>query len=520
VAALYALPNGVIPSGTVHCTQTIGNGANELTGWSVGYDADHPFGSAHAYKITYPMAFWEVFSGYSSNPNVVLDNSAGGNKANPLDTAAIAAAYAGNMVVASTSGTAANPFFPISSGTSSKLLSGSIYKLKFTGNPGVFKQPEIVTYLDGNTRPTLASPISPTVQKTITKVWTDGQQGEYNDYHADHCDGVTATIRYSLLDPPYGAGSSPYDAVAIKTAFSYLAGLTVAEARLLKTCLGDADGVLTNNVDVYNWDTGDALHPHFIKLVRSVTTYQDGGYYAALIWDDSAACPDGSGAAVGTDLHGCFKLLNPFTPPDGLLTDVYEIYTTQGVLAQATSTHRAVFNFGSPYIVTVNDRADAQLTATPLSIMTDTGDVSCHSGVGSVCINKGDLITVLAPVETGFNPPRINLYTANKLAVNSPSYDASVYYDGTVNTFPALSGNTGANAFTNVITTDLSVNWGNSFDGESQFKIYKFTPAAASTYSYVAECSNRGICDRTSGTCNCFSGYTNEACFEQNSLAL
>merc|ERR1711988_362338 len=29
-----------------------------------------------------------------------------------------------------------------------------------------------------------------------------------------------------------------------------------------------------------------------------------------------------------------------------------------------------------------------------------------------------------------------------------------------------------------------------------QFQIYKFTPAPASTYKYVAECSNRGTCDR------------------------
>merc|ERR1712146_415962 len=35
-----------------------------------------------------------------------------------------------------------------------------------------------------------------------------------------------------------------------------------------------------------------------------------------------------------------------------------------------------------------------------------------------------------------------------------------------------------------------------SFYRHPQFQIYKFTPAPASTYKYVAECSNRGTCDR------------------------
>jgi hypothetical protein len=52
------------------------------------------------------------------------------------------------------------------------------------------------------------------------------------------------------------------------------------------------------------------------------------------------------------------------------------------------------------------------------------------------------------------------------------------------------------------------------------FRIYKFHPAAASTYEYVAECSNRGICDSSSGVCTCFPGYGNDNCDEQNALAV
>merc|ERR1712178_180026 len=33
------------------------------------------------------------------------------------------------------------------------------------------------------------------------------------------------------------------------------------------------------------------------------------------------------------------------------------------------------------------------------------------------------------------------------------------------------------------------------------------------------ECSGRGLCDETTGTCSCFKGYTDDDCSRQNSLA-
>jgi hypothetical protein len=489
-AALYALPNGLIPPSSLKCTQTIGNFAKEISGWNTNTDADPTLTGAHSYLLIYQMAFWEAFSYNDSNsdPNLPLDSSIGLNRPLP-DGGADPTPYTLSAFAVSRNGTGST--------ASTKSLSGSIYRIKFTGNPGVFKEPEIETYLDGNTRPSIKSS-----GIAITKVWTDGQQGEYNDHHADHCDQVTVTISNSLV-------GNTYTSVQLKTGYSYLTGLTVVEANLLKACLGDSDGDPTNNVDVYNWDYGSSSYPHFIKLVRSVTTYQDGGYYAALFFDTNP-CP------TGTSYGGCFRLLNPFMPPDAksaTSTDVYEVYTTAGTLARASASHKAIFDFGGQSIYTMNSTADVGTIIYP-----NTGDVSCATGVGSpVCVNKGDLITVLSTDEPGYNPPHINLYTANALATNKPVFNINEIYPSTA-TF--LTGTINASALTNVITTDLSLNWGITFDADAAFRVYKFTPSVTSTYAYVAECSNRGICNRATGSCNCFSGYTDEACNQQNSLAL
>jgi hypothetical protein len=43
--------------------------------------------------------------------------------------------------------------------------------------------------------------------------------------------------------------------------------------------------------------------------------------------------------------------------------------------------------------------------------------------------------------------------------------------------------------------------------------------STATTYNYVAQCSNRGTCDAATGLCKCFKGYSNDNCNEQNMLA-
>jgi len=464
VDALEALPNSVIPSGMTYCTLS-SKAHNNTVNWK-SHDAQHTVGSKHIYDIYYNLSIWEAE--WPAN-------------AGDMDTFSAPRA--------------------INKGESDpvknmRALSGYIYRLKFYGNPGALKQPQIELYLDGK-RPSLVSPNG----KVITKVWTDGQQGENNDYFADHCDKVTATIKQS--------GNN-----------FFLSGLSSAEKALLKACLADSDFDTTNNIGVYNWDMGSVTYPHMIKLVRSVTTYTDGGYYAALYFDPTAILDD-SGAGV-------FRLVNPFLPPDELSTDNYEIYTTKGTLALTSNASQAIFSFASNVLYTVNTTYDTTLTKN------FDGDLSCETGSPHVahCLNKTDLITVLTWERPELNPPHINLYSANRLYTHT--YEWSVqdrFLKWQVGSRLGGQGNDGyaypsdfygkeMHYMTNTITLDLSTNWAASVPNYSPFRVYKFFPAAASTYNYVNECSNRGICGTDTGICSCFPGYTNDDCSVQNSIAL
>ena len=362
---------------------------------------------------------------------------------------------------------------------------GDIYRIKFKENPGALEEPQIELYLDGK-RPSLTAGFTGgSRNKVVTFVVTDGQQGEDNDYFADHCDGVTVTI-------------SKVTSYTATSGYVELAGLDTAETKLLKACLGDSNGDSTDNVEVYDWDYGDATHPHIVKLVRTVTSFNDGGYYAVLYWTGSA-----------------FRLYNPFVPPDVLYTDSYDVYTTTGVLAQTSDSSKANFAYGNRYFYTTTgmqdtNNDDSANWSGDLACETVSSDVSSNANL-FYCLNNSDIFTILSNNELNANSPYINLYTAKRVWTTPYKYIMS-----------ERSGETGNRELkrgTHTIETDISLNWGGD-DTNSDFWVYKFMPATASTYEYVAPCSNRGSCNTDTGICQCFPGYTTDSCAVQNSLAL
>ncbi len=144
------------------------------------------------------------------------------------------------------------------------------YIIAFPGNPGEIKTPRINKYLDG-ARPTLY-----TTEPTSTLGWhvfPNGFTGESTDYVNDECEGVTVNLKED--------GYQNYLVVSDEM------------SKRLKECLGDSNGVTTDNVEVYDWDYGTFTNPHLIKLVDATQDEYieylraDGSSYKVLQTDGS-----------------------------------------------------------------------------------------------------------------------------------------------------------------------------------------------------------------------------------------
>merc|ERR1712196_197338 len=105
-----------------------------------------------------------------------------------------------------------------------------------------------------------------------------------------------------------------------------------------------------------------------------------------------------------------------------------------------------------------------------------------------------------------------DLYTITKIwkAEETRTTDASAY---------TVSGPIAAMEDKFRITVDKSINWDGSIyadpdgDGTSNtgyVQVIKFTPATTGTFTYVSQCSNRGLCNTDDALCECFKGYTND----------
>jgi len=534
VAALEALPNNVIPKGHTKCVKVSAVNALEQSGFSTVNSTsqllpyDKTGNGKNNYYMMFKMALWDM----QLPANAIETDTYNLQIQNSLYSS-------GSTETVDSAGTADLP--------TTAYVSGVIYRLHFNGNPGALREPEIEIYLDGK-RPSLASSkptATPTALygKTSTKVWTDGQQGEDQDYFGNHCDGVTVQITNAAVTIS-----------SVPQTIYYLTSFTPTSKALLKSCLGDANLDASDNVEVYNWDYGSAANPHIIKLVRTVSTFMDGGYYAVL-WYDTSLCGDSTGTLVSTlcdnlgaayalassgstpvsgyNVVGLFRLLHPFVPPDNAYLgtnehDSWEIYTTKGTLAVTSEKAEAVFGFGSKYIYTTNTIADS-LSDDAAYAASFHGDLSCEAGNSTFvrhCMNVTDIFTMLwwddNSAGTNPNPRYINLYKANRIyTAQSKNLPSDVE-----NSAPAVIPGTTksknpAQYMTHVIESDLSTNWAASaIDQTYNFRIYKFIPTKESTYTYVAECANRGICDTTAGACTCFAGYTSDSCGEQSSLQL
>merc|ERR1711991_301897 len=253
---------------------------------------------------------------------------------------------------------------------------------------------------------------------------------------------------------------------------------------------------------------------------------------------------NGGVAADGSDI---FKLINPFEPLDGESNDMFDVYTTRGILVRTTgsikevstmtSQSEAVFGFASYEIFVGQPNYVVKSGDEPLY----TGSLSCEFQVDNpsiatveilpYCLNKTDLFFLFQYDKPALNSPHLNMYTAERLYTKRFEFSAVDYTSsGTGLTDPSSLA-------TNVIVTDIATNWAsaprgiyppdpnptpNVFNVEQHpsFDVYKFIPDKRSSFEFVAQCSNRGICDTTIGQCMCFNGYTSYSCSIQQSVAV
>merc|ERR1711988_1270486 len=308
--------------------------------------------------------------------------------------------------------------------------------------------------------------------------------------------------------------------------YGYLDDLTTTEAKLLKKCLGDSDGFSDNNIEVYDWDYGATMFfteqydtwimsgtPHAIKLVKRVANdIYDGGKYA-LIW---------------------------FSPKD----DIFYVATKQSDLV---SEYAVFVTDATAERVYLDQNTDSAYNATETAVtayftqFSDTlymsFDASCETGRADVepCLQKGDLIFI-TDANWGSSELLIEKADSTKFfgGVGTTGFGAGYADTSDLYTITKIwkAEETSMSAtFVDQfrITVDRNINWDGSIvadpDGDGASKtgyvqILKFTPATTGTYTYVSQCSNRGLCNGDDALCECFKGYTNDNCDTQSSLAV
>lgn len=187
------------------------------------------------------------------------------------------------------------------------------YELKFIGNPGAHRVPEVVV-LDDAGRHTLRDDVSAGVEyngldKAV--VYDTGITGEFYDFFGKKC-GVTVTIldpvtfyESVVADGGYAVANGDLEVHYGEVQRAVLG--SVGTLRDLKECLSDSDGVPSNNVGVENWDFGNELgdfgpadhsqaagviqqsvpgqFPHLVKLVSTTPDSEyEGGVYTIMTW--------------------------------------------------------------------------------------------------------------------------------------------------------------------------------------------------------------------------------------------
>jgi hypothetical protein len=166
-------------------------------------------------------------------------------------------------------------------------------------------------------------------------------------------------------------------------------------------------------------------------------------------------------------------------------------------------------------------------TVTDIPQLTSTGDVAVSASDGGVnafadtskSIADGTSSGTLAQVnvfdkvtmDTGALQDIAEVNVGDRIRIVHDVNDWSEWKTRTVDKVDLTAGTTTAVAKVSSFTVDLA--YGTSAD--TNFRVYNDQRGTTEE----ASCSKRGLCDESSGTCQCFKGYTDDDCSRQNALA-
>ena len=420
------------------------------------------------------------------------------------------------------------------------------YDLVFTENLGDLKPIEINANLDG-TRPSVYAIGHQGADNKVkfdvdVKVLAnaEGISGENIDYFPTMCDGVTLQATAVADASPNSGGASEVEAGGF--AYASGTGFDAAAVKLLKACLGDADGDASNNLEVYNWDyglTNTTWHPHVVKLTKTPTArttagvtddYDAGKYYLAYY---------GAGKEGDATERFYFSGL----PEVGVDMSVFTTDGTATVLANRTSGQGRDSNPSGNIDRDVTASVTARFAKYSTTVYT-SADVSCDSNHLNACLNKGDKVLLpympvaqdgvkVSVADAAASANTGNLYTVVKVGVDAPSastgttedrfyfvVDKAINWDGSATAARSTSSSALATVGTNPVEAAWLSKLGDSATVSQNIglqMIVKFDTSTAESYEYVAQCSGRGLCNE--GNCECFAGYTGDNCNLQSALA-
>ena len=197
--------------------------------------------------------------------------------------------------------------------------------------------------------------------------------------------------------------------------------------------------------------------------------------------------------------------------------------TVTSIAADAT----AVVTSGTSDLGTITLNTDAYL----VKIKDQYVAVNAHASTSMTMMYAWGLPAISAATTSIFYSTTKMLELTQTIAtwtIGATSFTASADPSGTISAGDILFTENQIFTIVSISTTTVTVDRpysGNALDGGSlsgTVKVLYWLAASVPTsgvFTYVSECSGRGICESESGVCQCFKGYTNDNCDTQNILA-